>query len=60
MKPLRGWKANAVVLGYLLATVLVAIMLVPPLADSVGNKNTHTNSSARSTTFYRSSFDAET
>lgn len=53
-------EANAAILGYLLATVLVAVMLVPPLADSVGNKNTHTNSSAQSTTFYRSSFDAET
>ena len=31
-------EANATVLGYLLATVLVAIMLVPSLADSVGNK----------------------
>ena len=53
-------ETNAATLGYLLATVLAAIMLVPPPADSVGNKNTHTNSSARSTTFYRSSFDAET
>jgi hypothetical protein len=31
-------EANAAILGYLLATVLAAIMLVPPLADSVGNK----------------------
>jgi hypothetical protein len=31
-------EANAAILDYLLATVLVAIMLVPSLADSVGNK----------------------
>jgi hypothetical protein len=31
-------RANVAILAYLLATVLVAIMLVPPLADSIGNK----------------------
>jgi len=31
-------EVNAAILGYLLATVLVAIMLVPSLADSVENK----------------------
>jgi hypothetical protein len=37
-KIVEGMEANAAILGYLLATVLVAIMLVPSLADSVGNK----------------------
>jgi hypothetical protein len=34
----EGMEANAAILGYLLTTVLVAIMLVPSLADSVENK----------------------
>jgi hypothetical protein len=38
MKIVEGMEVNAAILGYLLATVLVAIMLVPSLADSVENK----------------------